>query len=186
MSSRITSWAVITTRAKTEEKLLHAINTQRLFMRNNFDNNKSIAENIMQSLGYRLEYSVPQANNTVRHIYVWDEGNSNFMYPIKEAYSMIGSLYKANCDIVGMAEDHGTLYWVYALQATKIEIKTLFFSNIENGFHRPEDMPLLQSTLDYINIKERSMLALGGSSFTHWFQRVEKVIETVQNADINN
>lgn len=179
------SWAVITTRFDSEATLLEALNSHYIFLRKKFNPSKSVSENIMESVGYRLEYSIPQRNGKIRHIYVWDN-MTNFMYPIKEAYSLLGVLHKAKCDIVGMAEDMGSLYWVKALHGKKIEVKTLFFSNVERGFYHEEDMPHLQSTLDYINIKERSMLVLGGSSFANWFQRIQNVIDNVQNTDIND
>lgn len=185
MSREGLSWAILTTRPESEEKLLEALNRQHIFLRKKFDSNKPISENIMASIGYRLEYSMPQQNGKVRHIYVWDS-RSNFMYPIKEAYSLLGVFHKAECDLVGMAEDMGSLYWVKALQGKQIEVKTLFFSNVERGFYSSEDMPHLQSTLDYIHIKERSMLILGGDSFTNWFQRIQKVIDTVIETDIRS
>lgn len=174
------SWAILTCTPKNEEKLVELLDKHYLFFRNGYDSSKPVSQNIMESLGYNLEYSMSGARNSLRHVYVWKP--DLFSYQIKEAYMMIGTLTKAGCKLVGVLEEKGidSLYWVDTTSG-KIVLKTVYFSNIDNGFSKKEDLEGLQEVLDYLNPKEKVMLALGTPFFAGWFEKMRNLLSSFDN-----
>lgn len=173
------SWVILTCTPKNEAKLVELLDKHYLYLRDGYDASKLVSQNIMESLGYRLEYSVPVGDAT-KYVYVWQP--QRFSYPVKEAYMMIGSLTKAGCKLVGILDESSfdSLYWVDTT-SDKPVVKSVYFSNIDNGFAVKEDLDGLQEVLDYLNPKEKAMLALGTSFFAGWFEKMRTLLASFDN-----
>lgn len=144
-----------------------------------FDSNVSNIENLMKTLGYRLEYEISMHDDVYKQVYTWNPSKPMF-FPIKYSYMVLDTIFKNGGEIVGVLEDGGDgLYWYDSRGAKKHPyIGNVYLSNINNGFTEPEDLQGLKEVLDYPNDKEKTMIVLACPFFTGWFEDKKKLLES--------
>ena len=171
------SWAIITGDAENELLLSKKAQHHSYIL-----NEKNIVDSksLMEHLGYRLEYTINKDGKT-RYIYTWNsEGNNRF--ELKTAYSFLYSIAEAGFNIVGVLDEepsYGDLYWVY-IKNGNLEIKTLYYANVNNGWSTLEDVEGLELVANYPDVKEKSMIVLSTPFFTNWFNRIPQLIKDLE------
>ena len=175
------SWGFVTYNRKRDSELKNEI--ERYMPNVKIDVSKSSTENLMNSLGYRLEYEIPQGGDNFKQLYTWHNQDSDF-FPLKFSYMVLSMIFKNGSEIVGIldeGEHGGSLYWYDSRAAINNPyIGNVYYSNIENGFTTVKDLAGLQEVLDYPNLKEQTMIVFGSPFFTGWFDSKRELLKEEQ------
>ena len=177
--TRAGSWVIIIQDVKQDYKLVEDFERGLIYTHVPFDENRLASEQLMEHLGYRLEYSLNEGRRT-KFVYTWHPTHSHG-FPIKEGYMMLNRLQDANCEVVGVLDERrgsGSLYWFHIEKPNlKPKISSIYYSNVNNGFSHSGDFQGLSSVVNYLNVKERTMIVLSAPYFTGWFEQTLQMVE---------
>lgn len=167
----VASWVIVTGNQANEKKL-----TQVDWLFESNIKNETPSVFLLNEAGYRLEYSI-KVGNKVRYLYTWRHNDR--MFDFKRVYSVASALHKAGFEIVGTVDEmfsNGALYWLYSPSGEKLNIKTLYYENVRNGFYQVEDFDFLEQIITYPSKNDKTMIVLSVPLFTSWFARVNDML----------
>lgn len=113
---------------------------------------------------------------------------SERMLNVKEGYTVASMLGRfSGVKLSGVVfENESTVQWFYSENHSpstkRVVFNSVYLSNIERGFVKPEDVEGLRDIINVLNIKEQVMLTLMEPSLSGVFPKLESIIVKAESS----